>query len=48
MSSTWTSVRPLIQSPTAFPRYQYRLRDEGIESSSVEKDLRVMVDENQI
>ncbi|GAB0179132.1 hypothetical protein GRJ2_000378500 [Grus japonensis] len=27
------------------PRYQYRLRDEGIESSPVEKDLRVPVHE---
>jgi len=26
-------------------RYQYRLRDEGIESSPEEKDLRVLVDE---
>ncbi|GAB0185356.1 hypothetical protein GRJ2_001000900 [Grus japonensis] len=27
------------------PWYQYRLKDEGIESSSVEKDLGVLVDE---
>ncbi|GAB0193851.1 hypothetical protein GRJ2_001850400 [Grus japonensis] len=27
------------------PHYQYRLVDEGIESSSVEKDLAILVDE---
>jgi len=27
------------------PRYQYRLGDEGLQSSSPEKDLRVLVDE---
>ncbi|KAK4822203.1 hypothetical protein QYF61_011844 [Mycteria americana] len=27
------------------PWYQYRLKDEGIESSSAEKDLEVLVDE---